>query len=161
MAVSSRSYEPPVGRFGQAALFGLVIAVLGCFAVAWMLNPDPRGFGTHQQLGLPPCTFQLLYRFPCPGCGMTTSFSHFVRGQFASSFHVNPAGFLLASVMTMLVVWSLKSLISGHFWLTSDPMMSATILAASLSVVVVLVWSLKVINWMNTALSSIRTENWC
>ena len=31
--------------------------------------------GTHQQLGLPPCNFVTLTGYPCPACGMTTSFA--------------------------------------------------------------------------------------
>ncbi|MEC8473090.1 MAG: DUF2752 domain-containing protein, partial [Planctomycetota bacterium] len=37
-----------------------------------------------------------IFGIPCPSCGMTTSWALFSRGEFASSFSVNPAGFLLA-----------------------------------------------------------------
>lgn len=65
-------------------------------AVSRLLTPDPSGMGTHQQLGLPPCSMRVLFGIPCPSCGMTTSWALFSRGEFATSFSVNPAGFLLA-----------------------------------------------------------------
>jgi hypothetical protein len=42
-------------------LVGLGAFLLAMLAAAAWLQPDPRGFGTHQQLGLPPCTFQALF----------------------------------------------------------------------------------------------------
>ena len=54
---------------------------MGLLAVAAWLEPSPTGIGTHQQLGLPPCTFWMLFGRPCPTCGMTTSWAHLVRGQ--------------------------------------------------------------------------------
>ena len=61
---------------------------LAGFGLAGRLSPDPRGYGTHQQLGLPGCTFQMLTQWPCPSCGGTTAFAHFVRGQWPSA--INP-----------------------------------------------------------------------
>ena len=92
---------------------------------------------------------------------MTTSFSHFVRGHFLSALQANPAGLVLASVMALLIPWSLKSLQSGHFWLTSDPMMSAALMAVSLSAVVLIVWSLKMVNWVYLAFEDFPFESWC
>ena len=40
---------------------------------------------------------------PCPTCGMTTAFSHCVRGHWLTSFIVQPAGCLVA-VATMLAL---------------------------------------------------------
>lgn len=65
-------------------------------AVALWVEPDPAGHGTHQQLGLVRCNWITLFDFPCPTCGMTTAFAHAVRGDMATSFHAQPAGFLLA-----------------------------------------------------------------
>ncbi|NBO19844.1 MAG: DUF2752 domain-containing protein, partial [Proteobacteria bacterium] len=55
-------------------------ATLGLSNVRW-LTPDARGLGTHEQLGLPPCGFYLWYGLPCPSCGMTTSWPHFLTRQ--------------------------------------------------------------------------------
>jgi hypothetical protein len=71
------------------------------FGVAWSLTPDPRGLGTHQQLGLPPCSLRLLTGRLCPSCGATTAFAHFVRGEWSSGFRANPAAFLLAGLCAL------------------------------------------------------------
>ena len=66
--------------------------VLG--TAAW-LHPDARGFGTHQQLGLPPCTFEAMTRVPCPGCGLTTSFAAMAHGHVVEALRAHLMGPLL------------------------------------------------------------------
>lgn len=71
----------------------------GCLAllmIAAALHPDGQGHGTHEQMGLPACSVQMFSGHPCPSCGMTTAFSHAVRGQLLTAFTVQPAGTLLA-----------------------------------------------------------------
>jgi len=62
---------------------------------AWMIEPDARGYGTHTQLGLPPCGFLLLTGSPCPGCGLTTAFAYGIRGHWSLAVSANPLGFAL------------------------------------------------------------------
>jgi hypothetical protein len=81
---------------------------------AW-LTPAPRGFGTHQQLGAGPCGMLLLTGLPCPTCGMTTAFSHTVRGQWLRAFCVQPAGFLLA-LATIAAVFVLGGVVVKGRW---------------------------------------------
>lgn len=64
-------------------------------AIAALLEPDARGYGTHAQLGLPPCGFRWVTGLACPGCGLTTAFAHSIRGNWALSFAANPLGVLL------------------------------------------------------------------
>ena len=64
-------------------------------------TPDPRGFGTHEQLGGGPCGFREWLGRPCPTCGVTTSVSHLVRGDVASSWSAQPLGI----VGTAFVLW--------------------------------------------------------
>jgi hypothetical protein len=74
----------------------------GCMvalAVAAAIEPDARGYGTHTQLGLPPCGFLLLTGSPCPGCGLTTAFAHGIRGQWSHAVSANPLGFALFLVV--------------------------------------------------------------
>lgn len=75
---------------------GAAVLPIGLLAVAGTLHPSGSGLGTHQQLGLPPCSMRMLVGIRCPACGMTTSWSHFVRGEWVGSLAVNPGGFLLA-----------------------------------------------------------------
>ena len=71
--------------------------------IARALSPSPNGWGTHQQLGLPPCFFHQITGIPCPTCGMTTSFAHTVRLHFYDAFLAQPFG-LLACLITMALI---------------------------------------------------------
>lgn len=87
-------------RLHYVILTLLSLIVIG---VARYLNPASSGQGTHEQLGLPPCTFHLLTGHGCPGCGLTTSFAHLARGHLASAFHSNPVGVLLFTTIVLFV----------------------------------------------------------
>lgn len=91
-------------------------AALGCSAVlgvaAW-LTPSASGIGTHEQLPLPPCGWVAVAELPCPTCGMTTSFSHAVRGNLLESFLTQPMGFLLAMATAMTLVMGLHVTVTG------------------------------------------------
>lgn len=140
MSSARQNFEAPISPVTRTILLGMALVLLSVFIVALLLNPDPRGYGTHQQLGLPPCTFQFLFGRPCPGCGMTTCFAHFVRGQFLQAVHANPAGAVLAVVCALLIPWSLWSVRCGRFWMVSDPIPAAAFLSISLSIVIVFLW---------------------
>lgn len=94
------------------AAWALVLVVL--LLVARRLDPDPRGFGTHTQLGLPACAFQAATGRPCPTCGMTTSFAWFARGNLVRSWGASPAGSLLAPTCLALVPWLLAASARGR-----------------------------------------------
>ena len=82
--------------------------------VARILTPSDKGVGTHQQLGLPPCTFLWATGFPCPFCGMTTSWSMAAHFQIARSIHNQPAGFALFVACAAFVPFLLALGISGR-----------------------------------------------
>ena len=67
---------------------------VGVLLTARMLRPDPRGFGTHTQLGLPGCLFQHLTGLPCPACGLTTCFSLLAHGAVRAGVACHPVGAL-------------------------------------------------------------------
>ncbi|MEM9351658.1 MAG: DUF2752 domain-containing protein [Planctomycetota bacterium] len=81
----------------------LVVAGIGwcLLATASRLEPDPRGFGTHEQLGLSPCWIIARTGLPCPTCGMTTCWSLASRGRWAEAAACNGVG-LLAFLATAL-----------------------------------------------------------
>lgn len=118
----------------------LAVFLLSGFALARTLEPDPRGYGTHQQFGLPECSIRVLFSRPCPGCGMTTAFSYFVRGEFAAATRANPAGVLLAMVCVLMIPWSLVSAIQGSTWLVEEPMTLLAIMIAAIGCLAVLAW---------------------
>ena len=111
----------PIGTRGRVLLGIWSLFLVAGFGVALSLEPNPRGYGTHQGLGLPPCTFRFLLGIPCPSCGMTTSFSHFIRGQFVRSFQANAAGFLLAFVCAIQVPWCWLSIHRRRLWRVDQP----------------------------------------
>jgi hypothetical protein len=100
----------PGERLGGATrglLAAFALALLVILVVARRLEPDPRGYGTHERLGLWPCAFRATTGRPCPTCGMTTSFAWFVRSEPVRSWRANPAGSLLAPTSMILIPWLL------------------------------------------------------
>jgi len=84
----------------------LLPAVL--FAIWLWTSPAASGIGTHEQLGLAPCRFRELFGFRCPGCGVTTSVSHFVHGAPLQALRTQPLGFVmgvLALSLPLLATW--------------------------------------------------------
>lgn len=58
--------------------------------LAYSLEPDLSGIGTHQQLGLEPCGFLTRTKIPCMMCGMTTSFSLYMHAKFLDAIVNQP-----------------------------------------------------------------------
>ena len=107
------SRKPLVARSIAALLLAGSTALL---AAAFWIQPDPRGIGSHQQLGMPPCVSIVLFGVSCPTCGMTTAFAHTVRGELWSAFNAQPAGFLLALATIAAAGLSLGTLLTGKVW---------------------------------------------
>ena len=78
------------------------------------LEPDPRGFGTHEQLGLPPCGLRTFFGRPCPACGITTSIVQTLHGHPWLALQTQPFGPLFVSLVLLLWVAALRSLASGE-----------------------------------------------
>lgn len=101
-------WQPGVARkalVGQAMWFA---GWLGLTLVAAWLQPDVHLHGTHTQLGLPPCPSVILFGRPCPGCGMTTSVTAFVHGQFGLAFRAHPFGppmYVLYTISAFAALW--------------------------------------------------------
>jgi len=64
------------------------------------LHADSAGHGTHQELGLPPCPTALFLNRPCPGCGLTTSWTALLHGQWSLAFHAHPLGPAMYALFT-------------------------------------------------------------
>ncbi|XZE36433.1 DUF2752 domain-containing protein [Pirellulaceae bacterium SH501] len=79
----------------RLAYAGLGIGLFALLGTAACLEPAATGFGTHRQLGLPACTWMELWGMRCPSCGMTTSWSLALRGDWYAAARANPAGLLL------------------------------------------------------------------
>lgn len=92
------------------ALFAPSATVLGI--AAW-LTPDPRGFGTHTQLGLGQCTFLHFTGYPCPMCGMTTTFTLMAHARPLDALLNQPFGVVLFSVTAGAAVVGAADVVSG------------------------------------------------
>ncbi len=108
----------------QRGLLGM--AILACVALlvtARCLEPVGRGYGTHQQLGLPACMSRVLWGVSCPACGMTTSWAWATRGQWTLAVQANAGGFLLALIALAFIPTSCywlaigKTFLSDRTWL--------------------------------------------
>ena len=97
------------------AVFG--IGLIGMLVIAMCLTPSAKGYGTHTQMGLKPCSFTALVGIRCPSCGMTTSWAHYVRGNWVKSVQSNTGGMLLAMSATLAGPWMLVSGLLGRWWL--------------------------------------------
>jgi len=80
------------------AVVGIWLGVVG---VGSVVTPSGHGHGTHQRLGLPPCPSVLLFDRPCPGCGLTTSWSALLHGDFALAFRAHALGPLFFALFTL------------------------------------------------------------
>jgi hypothetical protein len=89
-----REWEP-IRAIDRFSILSIPATFAVVFLVSLWLQPDPHGFGTHRQLGMPPCNFQSFFHIPCPTCGMTTSFSLMAHGRPLDAFLCQPAGALL------------------------------------------------------------------
>jgi hypothetical protein len=100
----------------QFRLRGATLGVL-CWTVitlAAMLSPRVEGYGTHEQLGFPPCSFLAKYHWPCPTCGLTTSVSATVHGQLATAWHANAFGPPLTMALLVCGAAGLLEILTGR-----------------------------------------------
>lgn len=125
----------PVPRVVLAVGALALVVVLG---LARRLDPDPRGYGTHTQLGLPPCAFLAATGRPCPTCGMTTAFARLAHADPAGSWRANPAGSLLAPLSLALVPWLVAASARGRpapFRTWEGPLVGLAVAVVALTVV--------------------------
>lgn len=99
-----------MGRYSALLCLVGIVACVGVVATAARLEPDPRGFGTHERLGLAPCDFLIRTGRPCLSCGMTTAFAAMAHGKIGAAVHANPYGAALFVVVALGPIWFVDSL---------------------------------------------------
>ncbi|HLA84820.1 MAG TPA: DUF2752 domain-containing protein [Thermoguttaceae bacterium] len=124
-----------------AALLG--VGLLCPLGLAAVLHPNGCGYGTHQQLGLPPCTFEVLFGRPCPSCGSTTAFACLVRGHVGAALRANVGGTVFAGLCVVAGPWLLASAARGRWiaWTPSGPWVA--VIAAAIAGVMVMDWVIR------------------
>lgn len=102
--------EPVILRRQRLVRLVSVLLFLGTgvvLALAVWLEPASQGHSTHTQLGLYPCTMLSLTGFPCPMCGMTTTFALMADFRFLQAALNQPFGVLLFLATVVLFAISL------------------------------------------------------
>lgn len=120
--------------------FVLGILPLAVIVTARILTPDPSGHGTHTQLGLPPCGFLVLTGCPCPGCGLTTAFSHMAHLDVFGAARANPFGIPLFLVSAFTIPVAIRGFVRGESVLDTLDRHHAEKVAGMLAVCGVSVW---------------------
>ncbi|HVT14035.1 MAG TPA: DUF2752 domain-containing protein [Fimbriimonadaceae bacterium] len=114
-------YEPVSSRRRIAGQLLYFCSWLAITAVGAYLHASPTGHGTHEELGLPPCPSALFFSRPCPGCGLTTSWTAFIHGDFAFAFHAHPLGPFLYLAFTATAFMALRGWIRSERMSTDTP----------------------------------------
>lgn len=145
LANTDENRRTTLSRLDRFWLAAAGVGLLGLLATAAVLRPSQSGHGTHRQLGLPPCTFWVLFHRPCPTCGMTTAWAHLMRGEWIDACRANTGGALLGVLAMVAAPWLLGSAIRGR-WLAAAPSERA---AAWMSAIILLVimtdWAIRLL----------------
>ncbi len=123
---------------------GVCLAIL---VVASTLAPDPRGHGTHEQLGLNPCGWAVVTGWPCATCGMTTSFACAATGSWLGSLKAQPMGTVLVAATAATFWGGLHVAIFGsRIGAVCATLLRGRVLGAA-AVAWVLAWAYKAATW--------------
>lgn len=97
----------------QDRLVGLALFAPGMtvLSIARWLAPAPSGVGTHRQLGLGGCSVLTLTGWPCPMCGMTTTFSYFAHFEIIEGIVNQPFGLYLFTTTLLATAIGLSDLL--------------------------------------------------
>ncbi len=116
--IEGESTQTPNGAARRRRrIIGAVVMApsLAMLIVAWQLEPrSAKGYGTAQQLNLPPCGLLVTSGYPCPSCGMTTSVSATARGKVAAALTAQPFGVMLFVAAVGLTVLGAAQAITGR-----------------------------------------------
>ncbi|PQO43376.1 DUF2752 domain-containing protein [Blastopirellula marina] len=139
--------SPSSGSLGwfSRSLLGLAgLTLAGLLVTAAMLKPNQQGLGTHQQLGLPPCSSRVWFGVRCPACGMTTSWAYLTKGNVFRSIQSNAAGFLLGLGAMASAPWLLMTALRGRPWLGYPNEIAALVVMCGIAAVMVAEWLYRV-----------------
>src|SRR5262245_51964637 len=145
--------QGPLAWWVRGLLVGVVLGLAAVFAVAFWLNPyrpdgSARRMATHQQLGLPPCSFVAATGVPCPACGMTTSFSLLAHADVVGSLRANWVGTLLAGFCMLVIPWAAISAARGKIVFIRSLETAFIVVLVALLVLMFLRWGLVIaVGW--------------
>ena len=129
----------------RIAWFLLGTTPLIVLITAAFLTPSGEGHGTHTQLGLPPCGFLASTGLPCPGCGLTTSFAHMMRFEWAGAAAANAFGVALFLVSAFTIPISYFAMFRGLPVMATMERLQFEKVVVLLAVCSTMVWSIRIL----------------
>jgi hypothetical protein len=90
----------------RAVAAAVLLAGIALVYVLGQVAPDARGHGTHEQLGMQPCSWPEQMQAPCPTCGVTTAATHLVHLSPVRAVGTQPFGAALAAAGIALAAWA-------------------------------------------------------
>lgn len=110
-----KDYLPkPAARIESAVVVALCLAILALYAVLALTEPDPRGYGTHERLGLTACSWPQVHGMPCPTCGVTTAAALLLHLRPLAAFATQPFGAVLTLLGGAFVVLAARHVLRGE-----------------------------------------------
>ena len=107
--------DGPIAPWADRAWSLVAVAAASvAYTLLARVQPDPRGHGTHEQLGLDACGWPLAYGIPCPACGCTTAACLVVHGRIVEGFATQPFGASVAAGGLLLGAHAALCLLRGR-----------------------------------------------
>lgn len=147
MTLQLEGEQQPLTLAGRLLMALLGVVLLVVWGIACWLEPDPRGFGTHEGLGLPPCSFKAWTGRPCPSCGMTTAFANMARGRLVAATKANCGGVLVALASLVMAPWCLASARQGRLLGVTAPDRALLALLVPIISISLVNWLIRLILW--------------
>ncbi len=134
MEVPGKDLPFPMPFWERLVLLLLVTVLVYVLSLLASLEPDPRGMGTHEQLGMAPCSWPIQYDMPCPTCGVTTSAVALLHLDPLTAFRIQPFGALFTLAGIWFGLLALRHVVRGRslfarmaFWPWSWILVTATV----------------------------------
>ena len=128
----------------RAIWLAIAAAAVTVLALAATLEPDARGHGTHEQLGLPPCGFFALTGAPCPACELTTAFAYLARADLFGALSANAGAIPLFALTLAAVPFAALGAVTGRRFELLARSRAASRAALVVVVALLLAWVVRV-----------------
>lgn len=135
--------RPARSREHRLVLLLALAAPLALLALGRLLEPDPRGWGTHEQLGFRACYPMAHWNVPCPGCGVTTAVALALHGAPLASLRAQPLGLVTLAGAGLVALWALRGHARGRDLFAELPGLPWKRLGAGLGALAACAWLYK------------------
>lgn len=140
-------HGPVSARLDRAVAATIAAAAAALTIALARVAPDPRGHGTHEQLGMPACGWPLHYGIPCPTCGCTTAACRIVHGDLLGAFVVQPFGAALMLAVLLVGAHAVACLVRGRSFVDLLVRLPFWRIVAGAVVLLLAAWGYKVLVW--------------